>query len=182
MTNKISTQSKSFAVLFGIAFFGAIFALLASWRIQKPANPAKNPNYETLTYASKAQASEPEIIVDTSQWPEYRNSTYGLKFKHDPKWKVGSVKKKEGYLVIEIDPGPRFDNFKVYISSDDYFALSGVPTKKTQIGGKEAWDLDGQVLGIKDNATYFTFDMGASLSLKPYFQAMVKTVNFEPVK
>ncbi|MBI3231665.1 MAG: hypothetical protein HYZ51_01125 [Candidatus Doudnabacteria bacterium] len=182
MKNKISIHSKSFAVLFAIAFLGAIFTHLTSRQIRRPPNPANDQDYQTVAYAPKAQANsaaEPETIIDTADWPKYTNKKYGLTFKHDAKWKVRSIKSKDGFYIIEVDPGARYDNFRVYISKDDYFALSGVPAEKTKIAGKEAWDLEGQVLGIKDDHTYFTFDMGSSLSLKPYFQAMLKTISFE---
>ena len=180
MGTKISKHSKSFAWLFAIAFFGAPAALLTAWQYKYPSSQyADNGEYSVVTYSSQAQAdSEPKVVVDTSVWVEYENETYGLTFKHDPDWKIRSVKDQNGYYVIVIDPGVKYDNFRVYISKDDYFALSGVPTSKTQVGGKEAINLDGSVLGVQDNATYFTFDMGASLSLKPYFQAMIGTVEF----
>lgn len=184
MTHKTSKHTKSFAWLFGIALFGAVFALIVTWQLSYPQDYLQNSDYSVVTYPTQADATkpqpEPEVQIDTSFWEEYYDVSYGLKFKYDPEWKVRSIKNKDGYYVIEIDPGARYDNFRVYISKDDYFALSGVPTSKTQVGGKEALNLDGQVLGVKDNATYFTFDMGASLSLKPFFQAMVKTVEFVP--
>ena len=47
----------------------------------------------------------PEIVVDTSDWVDYYNEKYSLAFKHDPDWKVRSLTNRDGYYVIEIDPG-----------------------------------------------------------------------------
>lgn len=183
MSQKISKHSKSFAWLFSIAFIGAFAALLIAKQFGYGglSNPAKN-EYEVVTYSPQVRAAadeQPPVAVDTSNWKDYQDERYGLKFKYAPGWSVRSITNKDGYYVIEIDPGARYDNFRVYISEDDFFALSGVPTTKTEVGGKEAVNLEGAVLGVKDNATYFTFDMGVSLSLKPYFQAMIGTVKFE---
>ena len=182
MTKKISKHSKSFAWLFGIAFFGTFLALWITGQLKNPAsNSSSQDDYQVITYKPRGESfdTQNKAVVDTSGWQEYSNEKYGLKFKYDPEWQIRSLSNKDGYYVIEIDPGLKYDNFRVYISKDDYFALSGVPVQKTQIAGKEALNLDGAVLGIKDNATYFTFDMGASLSLKPYFQAMAETIRFE---
>lgn len=179
---KISKHSKSFAWLFGIAFVGAFLALWASGQFESPAaNFFSRDGYQVISYQPRGISSDAQskTVVDTSDWQEYSNKKYGLKFKYDPEWQIRSINNRDGFYVIEIDPGLRYDNFRVFISEDDYFALSGVPVQKTLVAGKEALNLDGAVLGIKDNATYFTFDMGASLSLKPYFQAMVETVEFK---
>lgn len=179
MTEKIFPYSKSFTWLFAIVFFGSLFALLISREMRLNPNPPSQNSYQILTYPNPASKPAANITpVDTSQWQEYYNEKYGLAFKHDPTWKIKSVNNKNGYYVIEIDPGKRYDNFRIYISKDDYFALANVPVTKTQVGGREALNLDGAVLGVMDKATYFTFDMGASLSLKPYFQALVDTVEF----
>lgn len=181
MTGKISKHSKSFAWLFGIAFFGTFLALWLSGQLESPVtNLSSQAGYQVITYKPRGESSDAQnkTAVDTSNWREYSNEKYGLKFKYNPEWQIRSINNRDGFYVIEIDPGLRYDNFRVFISQDDYFALSGVPAQKTLIAGRQALNLDGEVLGIKDNATYFTFDMGASLSLKPYFQAMVETVEF----
>src|SRR3989344_170543 len=180
MDQKISKHSKSFVWLFGTAFLGTVLALLVMRNFEYPSYFANNDEggYQTVTYSPKAKGaadSEPTVIVDTSDWLQYSNLKYGLNFKYSPQWRIRSVENKDGYYVIEIDPGARYDNFRIYISQDDYFALSGVPTTQTEVGGKKAISLEGAILGIKDNATYYTFDMGASLSLKPYFKALIDT-------
>lgn len=181
MPQKISKHSKSFAWLFGIAFFGAFLSLWINGQLENPASTlSPQDGYQVITYnqTQKSRDREQQTAVDTSNWREYTNEKYGLTFKYNPEWQIRSINNRDGFYVIEIDPGLRYDNFRVFISQDDYFALSGVPVQKTRVAGREALNLDGEVLGIKDNATYFTFDMGASLSLKPYFQAMVETVEF----
>ena len=178
MKKKFNNHSKSFAALFSIALFGAVFAVLSAQRLgmEKKSSPA----YEVIDYPQPAaEDSAPLSSVDTSAWKTYTNEKYGLSFKYDPAWKIRSISNKDGYYIIEVDPGTRYDNFRIYISQDDYFALSGVPTEQGEVGGKKALSLQGSVLGVKDNATYFTFDMGSSLSLKPYFESLIQTVEFE---
>ena len=179
---EITKHSKSFVLLFGIAFVGAFLAFFVSSK-NRNSNPqeADSEGYRVITYSPKAsaQSDEPQITVDTSTWETYTNAEHGLSFKHDPDWNIRSVaKNQDGYYEIIIDPGLKYDNFRVYISPDDYYAMSGVPTTRNQIGGAEAINLDGAVLGVKHNSTYYTFDLGASLSLKPYFTALIDTVEF----
>ncbi len=179
MNKKISSHSKSFAALFSIAVLGGIFAVLSAHKVGAPQNP-KPADYEIISYSPPTTSpTDMPQAVDTTGWKTYKNEKFGLSFKYDPAWKIRSVGNKDGYYVIEVDPGARFDNFRIYISADDYFALSGVPTEQGEVGGKAAVSLEGSVLGVKDNATYFTFDLGSSLSLKPYFQALLSTVKFE---
>ena len=181
MKRKNSAQSSSFIILFSIAIIGTFFAYHFSQNYLKT---EQSPIVKTKNTTPKFTENQTETDVetkpqiDTSNWKTYKNKKYGLEFKYKPDWKVGAIKNKEGYYVIQIDPGVKYSNIQVYISKNDYYALTGLPAQKTQIAGKEALSLDGMVLGIKDNANYFTFDLGVSLTLKPLFEAMTNTVKF----
>ncbi len=177
MKNNITSQSKSFFILFGLAFLGTF----ASWLAYKDYayKPSRPDKVQATTKSNERRVvEETKITIDTSDWKSYTNQDYGFEFKYKPDWKIGTIKNKEGYYVIQIDPGVRYSNIHVYISKDDFYAMNGLPAQKTEIAGKEALNLDGMVLGIKDNANYFTFDLGVSLTLKPLFEAMTNTIKF----
>ncbi len=181
MKRKNSAQSTSFVILFSIAVIGTFFAYsLNRDNVQKKQSPIveSGPIGSELFEIQEPKYTDPIPTVDTSDWKTYKNEKYGLEFKYKPDWKVGTIKNKDGYYVIQIDPGVRYSNIQVYISENDFYALNGLPAQKTQIAGKEALNLDGMVLGIKDNANYFTFDLGVSLTLKPLFEAITSTIKF----
>jgi hypothetical protein len=180
MKKHLSLESRSFIILFTIAVFG----VFASWFMYKDYSKPTSL-FETvktpalpIPQAIKKPQSEPTITIDTADWKTYTNTEYKFEFKYKPEWKIKSINNQNGYYVVEIDPGAKYSNIHIYISQDDYYALSDLPAEKTQVAGKEALSLDGMVLGVKDNANYFTFDLGVSLTLKPLFEAMVNSVKF----
>lgn len=181
MTQNSNTITKSFFWLLTIAVLGSFTVLYLDFKNVKTINNPENIYYDNAQMDSNT-INQPTISkdpnIDTSNWNEYKNALYKFSFKHDPVWKVRQKENNE-YNILEIDPGIKYDNFKIYISKTGYFALSNVPVQTSELAGKTAIDLDGQVLGIENDSKYFTFDLGSSISLKPYFQAMLKTVKFE---
>jgi hypothetical protein len=178
MKKHLSLESRSFLILFTIAVFG-VFASWLAYNNYPTSTPPSSANVKPNTAVNKpTPAPEPKLLVDTADWKTYTNTEYKFEFKYKPEWKIKSINNQNGYYVVEIDPGAKYSNIHIYISQDDYYALSDLPAEKTQVAGKEALSLDGMVLGVKDNANYFTFDLGVSLTLKPLFEAMVNSVKF----
>ena len=119
-------------------------------------------------------------IADTSTWKDYTDTKYGLSFKYNPEWKIKPwAKNKEGFDVLEIDPGSKFYNIKLYASDKSYYVMDGLPTEKTTIGGLQAVDVSDLLYGVKKGSTYLTFDVGLSLSLKPQFNGLVESIKFQ---
>lgn len=128
---------------------------------------------------SGSQDDGDTITEDISGWKTYNNPKFNLSFKYNPAWKVNEPIKKGDYDILVINPGKKNYNIKIYISKIDYFSLTSVPTTKEKIAGVEAFNSKGLLYGLANNNTYYTFDIGYSLKLKPDFMAMVHSVKFE---
>jgi hypothetical protein len=177
---KITAPTKSFIILFILAVF-LTFLCLQLWS-DLPINPNNKASQlyydETLKLPTKNQ---PEVIapsVDTTAWKTYSSESFGFSFKYKPDWKVLPAKEKNGYTIIEVDPGAKFYNIKIYISKDDYYVMGGLPYKNETIGGQPSMNVNDLLFGVKYNNTYYTFDIGLSTSLKPNFDALVRSVTF----
>ncbi|MBI5530583.1 MAG: hypothetical protein HY918_03720 [Candidatus Doudnabacteria bacterium] len=179
---KISFQNKSFIILFGIAIVGTYLCLML-WAdlnpgsVYLPANSKTDQNGTAVAYASSLFNTQIPNI-DTSSWQAYTDKASGLNFKYKPDWKVKPAVEKDGYRIIEIDPGKKFYNIKIYISPTDYYAMSGLPTKPDSIGGQPAINVNNMLYGVKNKNTFFTFDVGLSSSLTNDFNGLIHSVSF----
>jgi hypothetical protein len=183
-SNKFSPQTKSFIVLLALAVFGT-YVCLSLW---SDANPSLVDYYRPITSLQQTNAADQNTAtlmenkvsnVDTSSWKTYQDKTVNLSFKYHPDWTVKPLKEKDGYQILEIDPGKKFYNIKIYISPSGYYALSGLPTKNDTIGGQTALNVNNMLYGVNTNGLYYTFDVGISLSLTPNFNALVHSVKFQ---
>jgi len=116
--------------------------------------------------------------VDTSTWKTYTDKTSKLNFKYPSTWKVLAPTTKNGYTVIQVDPGTKYYNIKIYVSSRDYYIMGGLPTKPVSIGSYQGIDVSDLLYGVVAHDLYYTFDIGQSLSLKDKFNALVRSVSF----
>lgn len=148
-----------------------------------PETTAGTPDSEKNNLPNKsdllpiAQAST-EAVPDHSNWPGFQSAVLGLKFNHPPEWKLVAPKKEGDFTVIELDPGKKYFNIKIYASEKQYYVMDGLPFSETLIGGKEAKNVSDFLYGVKANGYYFTFDLGRSLSLAPNFHALLESVKF----
>jgi len=179
--SKFSRQTRSFIVLFGLAIVGSYLCVML-W-----------PDLASFTYkihtddkSSTAQnvgnptVEDPAVpTVDTSTWKEYSNTDYGFSFKYNPDWKILSLTSDNDFKILQIDPGKKFYNIKIYISSKEFYVMEGLPTKTETIDGKETLNVSNLLYGIKTDKYYYTFDIGYSLSLTPDFVALVHSVKFQ---
>lgn len=175
----INIQTKSFIVLFCIAVVGTLIGVIYNSIPSDISINSKN-DYKVIShFSSEANNTSSKLeTVDTSSWTEYNDSTYHIKFSLNPKWKIKSATKKYGFTVIPIDPGKKYADFNIYISPDKFFAVEGFPSEQINLAGTQAINIEDMVFALKHNGIYFTFDMGSSLSLKPQFNALVKSLAF----
>lgn len=138
-------------------------------------NSESNP--EQTQTSSPLQPESNINTVDTSTWKTYSNNDFS--FKYNPEWKVLPETQKDGYTILQVDPGSKFYNIKIYISSSDFYVMSGLPSVTEKINNKEAINVSNLLYGIKHKDKYYTFDIGLSLSLKPLFNALVHSVEFK---
>ncbi len=189
MFKNLSTPTKSFIFLFCAAVIGTYLTVMLSNDLA--AKRSAGGAYQTKYYGKQAgygiipaaDASErplpPVTPVDTSSWKTYTDSAYGLSFKYAPEWKISQGKPaSDGFTTIEIDPGKKFYNMKIYISSQSYYGLSGLPSVRATIGGQPATDVSNLLYGVSHGGYYFTFDNGLSTAMIDDFNALIKSVEF----
>ncbi len=182
---EIQPQTKSFFIIFLLAFFSVCFALILSFDLStRPKYLESNdPNFTTPLYSSNGQAGTeilPEVLsVNTSNWKTYANKEYGFSFKYRPDWKVLSPVKKNGFAVFQVDPGSQYYNFKIYANPEEFYIMDGLPAKAETIGGASALNVKNALFGIRSKNMRLTFDVGWSMQLLSEFNALVHSVEFE---
>jgi hypothetical protein len=182
VNKKISPQSKSFIILFVLAIVGTYLCFMLWGSLTLPpntgimANSAANPAQTPL---SLVPTPTPVPPVDTSAWQTYTSAKYNFSFKYPSDWKILAAKSLTGgYDVIQVDPGAKYYNIKIYVSPQGYYIMGGLPTTSETIGGQPAQNVKNELYGITDNGLYYTFDVGWSMSLVPKFDALVHSVEF----
>ncbi len=178
---KTSPQTKSFVILFLIAIIGTYLSVRFYNNIQKD----NLGQYQAINYEGQTKQNEEVIrkveaseLVDTSIWLEYTNEKYNFSFKYKPDWKVLQAKAYDNYDLIEIDPGRRFYNIKIYISPVGFAAMGGLPQEQVRVDGVVAKNVSDMLYGIKHGELYYTFDLGLSVSLADDFNTLVSTLSF----
>ncbi len=184
MTKKVSVQTKSFVVLFFLALLGTFLVLRLrpeedSSYGQENVNGLYGENNDQIRKAQQASVQYTVPPVDTTSWKIYTSDKYGLSFKYKPDWKVTEAKAKDGFNILEIDPGIKYYNMKIYISPKEFYVLEGLPARTETIGGELATNVNNALYGIKSGKNYFTFDVGLSMSLVPDFNGLVHSVQFQ---
>lgn len=179
---KFSPQTKSLLVLLGLAVLGTYLCLML-WTDMVPGSyrlPVTSRGTDKSTTISAADLFDNEIQpVDTSEWKTYTDKDTGLSFKYKPEWSVKAAKLQNGFRIIEVDPGKKYFNIKIYTSPDSFYAMDGLPTTEETINRHAAINVKNMLYGIKAGAQYFTFDVGASVSLTQDFSALVHSAKFE---
>lgn len=181
-----SPQAKSFMILFAIAVVGTYLTVMVSEHaLQLGQNYYGGQGfYYRQSPGSVKSATErylPDFKpVDTSSWKTYTDKSYPFSFMYDPGWKVLPGKKQKGFYVLQLDPGPKFYNIKIYVNdSGFYYAMDGLPYLETDINGAKFFNLSNLLYVIKMGPYYYTFDDGLSANkLIDDFNALVRTVKF----
>ena len=176
--SKISIESKSFIILFLIALFGTVFCLNLSLNLLGPVASYTATYRQASAIARQAPVAQAAPPVDPTGWKTYTNTKYGFSFLYNPDWKVLPSTMQAGYEVFQVDPGKKYYNIKIYISTLGYYVMGGLPLQNDTIGGQPAMEINGLLYGVKDGNYYYTFDVGLSTSLKPNFDALVYSVKF----
>src|SRR4051812_13894862 len=136
----LSPQTKSFVILSTLAVLGVFLCLMLWADLIYPASQTK----QNLTQ-TKAEAPDPSAAipapqpVDTTDWLTYSNAELGISFKYKPDWKVLAPKKtQDGFTILQIDPGSKFYDIKIYFSPTQYYIMDALPSKTETIGGQPA--------------------------------------------
>ncbi len=159
----ISPQTKSFIILFVLALFG-VYASLMLWGDLSYMEYQRRMFYEQLALNNPGlpiHAAKPGM--DISSWPVYTDSSHNFSFSYMPGWKILPITKKDGYDLLQIDPGKKFYNIQIYISTKNFYPVDSS---------------NSAVDKIKAGKWYYTFYLTKSLSLVPDFNALVYSTNF----
>jgi hypothetical protein len=177
---KLSKQTKSFIFLFGFAIFGT-YLCLALWSntISPSTTPVTIINYGTFSPEANRASASTTLQSDTSGWKAYANPDLHISFSYKPDWKILPVKTMSGFTVLQIDPGAKYYNIKIYLSPKGFYEFDGLPTTSETIDNKPALNVQDALYGIKANNLFYTFDVGLSMSLVPDFDALVHSAKFE---
>jgi hypothetical protein len=181
MLNQPSNQTKSFLALTALAFVGAGLSYLLSRNIypsevQAPVTTQNSVKKENSETKSAEAATEP--LVNTENWIEYSNEELNLSFKYAPTWKVMPPKKAGDFYIVEIDPGPKYYNLKIFVSPTGYYVLDGLNANLSEIGGKQALNVSNMLYAVQSEGFHYTFDLDRSVILQPEFSTLVHTVAF----
>ncbi len=129
---------------------------------------------------SSIKNSSPQVSLDNEAWQKYTNAKYGLSFSYPGSWQPKIYSLDKDYDVIELTGSASPNPIKIYVSSQDYFGMAGLPTKKTTVGGKPALNVKDVLVGVKNGKLYYTFDAsGSSAKLLPVFKKMLASVSFK---
>ncbi len=188
---KISPQTKSFIFLLSFAIIGTFVCVNLYSGLQKNAEeynyningneavkypePKNSLNPLNIQTAEALETIEP---ASTENWQIFRSEKYNLSFKYPAEWQVKEGKSKNGFNVLEIDPGLKYYNIKIYIHASEFYALDGLPYTKETIAGFTALNVTDSLYGIKSGSYFYTFDVGLSMSLRPQFKALVLSASF----
>ena len=183
--SKLSPQTKSFIALFIVAVV-VTYVCVALWAnlTSSVSGPESYGNYyaaiSKIPAPEQAMASPaPVPQVSTADWKTYSDKTDGISFLYNPSWKVLPPQTKDGFKILQVDPGIKYYNIKIYISPKQFYIMDGLPSKTETIGGQTALNVGNALYGIEANGTYYTFDVGMSMSLVPSFDALVHSVQFQ---
>ena len=187
-----SLQTKSFILLLLIAIASTYASLLVTEQV--------SPNLDAAYYLKKAgtvamphriqgmsalasveipEVKEPEP-VNTSTWKLHEDTNYDITFRVPESWNVKTTTYSQGaqrLYIIVIKPENSTDNIRIYIS-DSSFAMKGLRTTKTTVDGLPALSADGQLVEVKKQQNFFTFDLGANLDRKLEFEKILESVRF----
>jgi len=181
--SKSSPQTKSFVILLVIAVVGTYLSvsIYNSERDDTVSEKEVVAGHTVIEYKENnpiIKIAEATELAEASDWPLYTNEDLSLSFKYNPDWKVLEPEEFEQYTLIEIDPGRRFYNIKIYVSDIGYASMKGLPLEPIQVDGVVAKNVNNLLYALEKNNVYYTFDLGMSLSLTKDFNTLVSTVGF----
>ncbi len=183
MKTNFSNQTKTFIILFVVALIGSYLCLIITKYTNFPGGLAAVERIKIIQTPATVNANswlpqDSTTTVETLKWKTYTDSSYNFSFTYPPQWQIKKPSIQNGYYVINVDPGAKYFNVKVYISPNGYFAMDNLPYTNTIIAGEAAMDVEGVLYGLKHNGSYYTFDQGISQTIKPEFEALVKSLKF----
>mgnify|MGYP003393187997 CR=1 FL=1 len=182
-----SKQTKSFVALLLIAFTAVMTAYYLSGLLNNNDEQFSQETANKQTPKKEVQqtivdnATDTNKKIDTTNWREFKDSRFDVSFRYPPTWTLKTYKeeKDDGMLIIRLDPGNGANTISVYISEDNYYAMEGLPTKKTTVAGHQALSVADMLVGVRYDTKYYTFDLGGNVKYQPEFKVILDQVAFQ---
>lgn len=159
-----------------LIFIGLILVLLLA--IYVIATVTQNYS-ESVVSTNPAPNTEPQEI-DTTDWQTYTDNTLKISFAHPKEWFVRKQNIESGELIT-VSPHTVTDTAnqtKIFVQNSGFFGTEGLPTTSITINGKQGIMVDEGLYGFEHNGKFLTFDAGYNAEARPYFTALVRTVEF----
>jgi hypothetical protein len=128
---------------------------------------------------AKTEQAIQQPPVDTTDWQTYTDKKYPLTFLYPKSWTVKAAVNKQKFYDITLNPGAKYPDMHIYVSTDGYYALDGLKQTPAKIGGQTAFTVSENLYGIKVGEAYYTFDGSLNTTQVPEFTALLKTVKFQ---
>lgn len=117
--------------------------------------------------------------LDTSDWKSYEDKTYPLTFLYPKTWTTKSTVNEQEFYDIVLNPGAKFYDIHIYVSTDGYYGLEGLKQTPILIGNRQGFSASENLAGIKVGEYYYTFDGSMNTTQADEFYTLLDTVKFE---
>ena len=128
---------------------------------------------------SEIQPAVEKPKLDTTEWKTYQDKNYPIAFLHPENWIVKSSTNKQNFYDIVLNPGAKFQNIHIYVSTEGYYALDGLKQTPHQIGDRQGFIATDNLAGIKVGEYYYTFDGTMNNTQLNEFSTLLSTVTFQ---
>lgn len=184
---KFSIQTKSFFAILVASLTLTVVGYYLTEHLSLSKNSkdlylsGQQNNSENPTNLSKNTNSEADFTpLNTEDWKKFEDSRVKLSFKYPENWKIKMFQenRNNGMYVIALNPPSNPSTIRIFVSPENFYAMDGLPTKNTTISGKTALTVEDKLIGIKNESTYYTFDLGNNLKLQSEFKTLVRQAAF----
>ncbi len=126
------------------------------------------------------ESSTQQPSVDTSKWITYTDKTYPISFNHPSSWSVITPKTDSDFYKLALNVTESAEDINIYISKTGYLGMDGLKEKPYALGSAQGSIVNGGLIGLKKGEYYYTFDASMNPKLENEFNALVRTVKFDP--
>jgi hypothetical protein len=140
------------------------------------------PDYGVIhkeTKVADPDSKPAQELLDTSDWTEYSEETFGISFAHPKDWSVTVDELSNKFYDIEILSKDKAKNLHVFVSKTGFMALDDASKKPYKLGNLEGAQVNENLIGIKAGEYYYTFDASLNGGAIEEFPTFMETVDFK---
>ncbi len=165
----MTRPTKSFFLLSSFAVLAAVAAMTA-YNFQGRLQPVGS-------YAS----SLPKTVVDTppknavdSSTEVFADSDNGITLKYPKSWALYSGTENK-FFYINLFPEGAVQPITIYIGPE-YYGFKGLKTTPIRINNYSGEQVDGTLLGLRNDTRFYTFDLSNNIGFEPQFKQLLNEV------